>query len=391
MSRVLVFRNDLLPLSETFIRQQVIGLRDWQATLIGHRRLSPGLDLSGLPVSVVEPPRTPLQRLRWRLYSRTGSFMPATVRALLEPPPALIHAHFGVDAVAGWPWLRHLGVPMLVTLHGYDVNVHPAWWEAGHGDGYAAGGMRRYPARLRALARDPRVSFVAVSQAIKQRAVDAYGVAPAKIEVLHIGVDHNAFAPGPVPVGSRPPRVLFVGRLVEKKAPAVLIRAMQQVQAHVPAAELVLIGDGPLRQASEQLAVELKVNARFMGSQPSSAVRQALDEARVFCLPSITAENGDAEGLPISILEAQACGVPVVTSAVGGRDEGIQVGGTGFAFAEGDPVALAGHLQRLLTDDAEATRMGQQATRFVADHFSLAQCTRALEAHYDRVAKAATA
>lgn len=388
MSQVLIFRSDLLPLSETFIRQQVVGLRDWQATLVGYGRVCQGLDLSGLAVSVVELPTTLSQRIKWRLFRSTGQFMPAAVRALRDQRPTLIHAHFGLDAVNGWPWLRHLRVPMVVTLHGYDVNVHPAWWEAGYGGDYGKD-MIRYPARLRALALDPSVSFIAVSQAIKQRAIDAYGVPAAKINVLHIGVDNIAFAPQPMPVGARAPRVLFVGRLVEKKAPGVLIRAMQQVQSQVPAAELVLIGDGPLRQASEQLANELKVNVRFLGPQPSSVVRQTMDETRVFCLPSITADNGDAEGFGLVLLEAQACGVPVVTSAVGGRDEGIQHGHTGFAFAEGDHDALARHLKTLLTDDALATRLGRQATQFVADHFSLSQCTRALEDHYTSIAAAA--
>ena len=120
--------------------------------------------------------------------------------------------------------------------------------------------------------------------------------------------------------------------------------------------------------------------------QPSAVVRRQMDDTRVLCLPSITAANGDAEGFGMVLLEAQACGVPVVTSALGGRDEGIREGVTGFAFPEGDDIALAGHLTRLLTDDSLATRMGHQAARFVADNFSLADCTSALERYYSRLA-----
>ena len=160
---------------------------------------------------------------------------------------------------------------------------------------------------------------------------------------------------------------------------------MRQVQRRLPDAELVVVGDGPLHEASAQMAAGLGVNARFLGAQPSTMVRQLLDEARVLCLPSITAANGDAEGFGLVLLEAQACGVPVVTSAKGGREEGIRHGITGFAFAEGDHAALVGHLLKVLTDDALATSMGLEAVRFVAERFSLADCTLALERYYTRL------
>ena len=387
MKTVLVFRRALLPMSETFVRQQALGLRDWEATLVGHHFVTDGLDLSGLRAQLVSGGENGLfRRLGWLAFSKVGWPVPVGVRALDQLDAELIHVHFATDAVAAWPWLRRLHLPVVVTLHGYDINTHPEWWIAGNG-GHR---QRRYPSRLRALSREPRVSFIAVSEAIRQRAMTAFDIPANKIEVLHIGVDNTVFVPGPIMIGHRAPKVLFVGRLVEKKAPDVLIHAMQQVQRSIPAAELVVIGDGPLRQRSEQLALDLKVNARFMGAQPNSVVRQMMDETRVFCLPSITAANGDAEGLPISVLEAQACGVPVVTSAVGGRDEGIRDGVTGFAFAEGDHAALAGHLLKLLTDDVLATDMGLKATRHIAERFSLADCTRALERRYGRIANDAT-
>lgn len=122
MNRVLVFRRDLLPLSETFVRQQLTGLRDWRATLVGNRREASGLDLAGLDVRLVEPSDGGImQRLAWRAYCMVGWPVPGSIRSLKDPGFVLVHAHFATDAVAAWPWLRRLGVPVVVTLHGYDI------------------------------------------------------------------------------------------------------------------------------------------------------------------------------------------------------------------------------------------------------------------------------
>jgi glycosyltransferase involved in cell wall biosynthesis len=103
----------------------------------------------------------------------------------------------------------------------------------------------------------------------------------------------------------------------------------------------------------------------------------------VFCLPSLTAGDGDAEGFGIVLLEAQASGVPVVTSAMGGATEGVLHGETGFAFAEKDIDAMAEYLCRILMDDELARSMSVAARRFVAEKFNLKRCTSALEDHYD--------
>lgn len=380
--RVLVFRRDLLPLSETFVRQQALGLRGWRATLVGHRRVPDGLDLTGLGAQLVGAGAGGwLEQLAWGAFRLAGWPEPASLHALRNTGAALVHVHFATDAVSAWPWLRHLDLPVVVTLHGYDITIDPEWWAAGEG----GAAQRDYPDRLRALAGESRVSFIAVSEAIRQRAIGAYAIPAGKIKVLHIGVDNSMFTPGPVAIGARAPKVLFVGRQVEKKGLPVLILAMRQVQRQLPDAELVVVGDGPLYESSAQMASGLGINARFLGAQSNAMVRQLLDEARVLCLPSITAENGDSEGFGLVLLEAQACGVPVVTSAKGGREEGIRHGITGFAFAEGDHAALVGHLLKVLTDDVLATIMGREAVRFVAEHFNLADCTAALERYYTRL------
>jgi len=110
-----------------------------------------------------------------------------------------------------------------------------------------------------------------------------------------------------------------------------------------------------------------------------------LNEARVLCLPSLTAANGDAEGLGMVLLEAQACGVPVVTSARGGASEGIIDGVTGFSFAENDVEELSERLYAVLADDVRALAMSHAARQFVLEAFDIRKCTQQLEDLYEEV------
>lgn len=376
---VLVYRNELLPISETFIRDQVLALRQWRPVLVG-RRLSNDLPLDDLDVRIAGPQHSAIGRNLLSKFRRAFGVIPSKViNELRSENPLLVHAHFGVDAVDAWPIARALKVPMLVTLHGYDINTHRAWWEAGHG-GIR---MRFYPRRLLHLAQQPQVSFLAVSQALRQRAI-GFGIPAEKIAVSYIGIDTRKFRTGDVPIAQRALQVLFIGRLVEKKGCEFLIRAMSRVQKELPAAQLTVVGDGPLRQDLEQMARNEKVRISFLGARSSAEVKRELDASRVMCLPSITARNGDAEGFGQVLLEAQASGVPVVTSALGGADEGIREGITGFSFTERDVGRLAQTLTKLLSNDEVLNQMAHDGPSFVATKFDVIECTKTLEILYDQ-------
>ena len=380
MSKVLVCRRALLPHSETFIKQQILAYSRWEALLVGTHQVA-GVSLNGLATRMLyaseEGSSMPIKAYR-KLLGQLDIAPRDAVRRLEAQRASLIHVHFGTDAVAYWPFIRNLELPIFITLHGYDIQIERSWWESG-GGGWL---MRNYPQRLLALSRHPLVCFVAVSNAIRERAIE-YGLPAAKIAVVHIGVDCNEFVAGSLPVAERPPRVLFVGRLVEKKGCEYLIRAMKLVQGGVSGADLVVAGDGPLREPLEQLAEKLGVRATFLGSVTPSEVRTQLANARVFCLPSVRAANGDAEGFGLVLLEAQASGVPVVTSAVGGAQEGILEGVTGYSFEEKDVAGLSKKIIRLLTDDALASEMSLASPRFILERFDIRRLTARLESLYD--------
>jgi glycosyltransferase involved in cell wall biosynthesis len=283
--------------------------------------------------------------------------------------PAVVHAHFAGD---GWLISRsaaRLGVPLVITVHGQDVTRQPT-----------APGPRgiRYRRNLR-TAFDRAALIIAVSEVIRQKTI-ALGADPAKVRVHHTGV--------PVPLASTETAkkwdVVFVGRFVEKKGIDDLIEALGLIPEPRPRA--LFIGTGPMEESIRARAAELGLDATFLGAQEPAVVHRSMAESKVFVSPSKTAPNGDAEGLPTTILEAARLGVPVVSTRHSGIPEAVVHGETGLLGDEGDRSALADNIRRLLADEPLRNRLGDQARRLADARFDLGKQTRRLEELYDAVA-----
>src|SRR3569833_1156470 len=378
---VLVYRSNLLPYSETFIKAQLRAYRNWRGVLVGERLLHQ-LDLDGLDVRLSDT----MAGCRARILGKVKKYLAmSSAPGLKREKPDLLHAHFGPDAVMAAPLAQALNIPLVATLHGFDITIARWWWEAGNG----GAAMRRYPDSLLKLAARRDTHFIAVSGAIRRQAID-YGIPPQSVTTCYIGVDVSAIRPGPVPVSQRRPRVLFVGRLVEKKGCEYLLRAAQTVKSHIPDIELVILGDGPLRSDLEKLAHALGVGARFTGARSAEEVKAELDQAHLLCLPSLRAGNGDADGFGLVILEAQAAGVPVISSALGGAEEGILHEVSGYRVEEGRADILANRMIEILSNPEIAAEMGRAGRRFVSSRFDIAHCTSTLERLYDHIARIPT-
>ena len=380
--KVLIFKSSLLPLSETFIREQAFHLKKWKPVLIGYNKVKNGLDLSGLETIFLKRSDFLTAKVIRRIYLMFNRPLKKEFYRLKKERAQVLHVHFGNEAIDAWPLANALKIPMIVTLHGSDINIYKNWWKNKSKDFF----MQSYPKKLLKIASKKNVSFIAVSNAIKKRAVE-YGIPSEKIHVSYIGVDTQKFIPGQTSLSKRR-EILFVGRLVEKKGCLYLLNAFLRIQNNFPEYKLVIIGDGQLKKELNQYSIDKGIRVKFLGAQRNEQVKKKMGDARVLCMPSVTAENGDAEGFGIAILEAQACGVPVITSARGGSTEGIVHGITGFRHKEKDISGIIKALDKLLSDDEFAEKAGREARKHMLNKMSIQNCTKKLEAIYSLVYQA---
>jgi colanic acid/amylovoran biosynthesis glycosyltransferase len=356
---VLIFKETLLPLSETFIAAQAGHLTQFSSRYIGLGRVSPSLPLPDDSILLTKH-ISKFSEFRQKLYRRTG-IAPAFHRKVSEAQARLIHAHFASGGRSALPLARHLRIPLIVTLHGSDVTTRVNFRE-------------RYEGLWKRAS-----AFVCVSNFIRNKALEA-GFPEEKLLKLFIGIDRDVFRPAE---GERDPNlVVFVGRLVEKKGCSYLLQAMAEVQKQHRDAKTVVIGDGPLRSSLESMARKSNLSCEFLGSQPSAVVREWVSRARAFCAPSVTALNGDSEGLGMVFAEAQAMGTPVVSFSHGGIPEVVLHDNTGLLAEERDASGLALHLSRLLADDALWNRLSAGGIALVGERFDVKRQTSKLEELY---------
>ena len=370
MSSIAIYRHDLLPLSETFIREQSEHLDTFRAIYVGLRRV-PGLHLPDEHVIVLNA-GTLIGRLAELRLLATGS-SPRLTNALGAFRPALIHAHFEGGGVAAKGIAHALRVPLVVTCHGYDVTMSDRvrWPNP----------LLRaeYGRRKRRLQREGDL-FVAVSEHIKRHMIER-GYPAQRIRVHYIGVDCGRLTPDPRI--TREPIVLFVGRLVEKKGCEYLIRAMGQVQVRCPGARLVIIGDGPLAAPLRILARDQGVrHVEFLGARSRDEVIDWMNRSWVLSVPTIRAANGDMDGCCMVFPEAHAMGLPVAAFNAGGTPEAVLHGKTGLLVEEGDDRALADAIVRLFAERDLWSAFSTSARAHAEARFNLAVQTRALEGIY---------
>jgi colanic acid/amylovoran biosynthesis glycosyltransferase len=172
--------------------------------------------------------------------------------------------------------------------------------------------------------------------------------------------------------------VLSVARLIEKKGLTDLVRASGMLAERGVPHRLLIVGEGPLKSTLAEIAARSGSAATFVGAMPHEEVLALYRRAGVFCLPSVVASNGDRDGLPTSVLEAMALGVPVVTTAVNGLGELVAHERTGLVVPERDPVALADALERLLADGDLSQRLAAEGRLLVERSFSLERSVSAL-------------
>lgn len=349
--------------SETFIRAHVRTLAPGATVLVCDD--GDGAEAFQCPVlSDLEPfppPHAFLERvtngLRFRWRHRIDPALDGAaeqrVRAFLQyHRPRAVLAEKGPTACRLRLACRRADVPLFAHFHGYDATTlaaQPFW--------------RRQYRKLFADA----AGVIVPSRFLADR-LRALGAPQDRLHVTPCGVDPSEFA---APCRGEN-RILAVGRLVDKKAPHITIRAFAKARRTLPQITLEMIGDGPLRGMCEQTAAEYGVRdaVEFHGTCSPAFVRARLANATIFVQHSVEDAQGDTEGLPVGILEAMAARQPVVSTWHAGIPEAVADGETGILVPEHDVDGMAEAMIALLRDPDRAARMGEAGRARVLAHFT---------------------
>jgi colanic acid/amylovoran biosynthesis glycosyltransferase len=330
------------------------------------------------PTHIVPKPATHFLRRFWfrQLRDVPWQISDRELRALqgtLEKTHArLLHIYFGQIAVHLLPLIRSWKKPSIVSFHGADVTVDmnkPAYREA----------TRQMLDAVR---------MVLVRSESLRRAVIQLGCDEGKIEIQRTGIPLDEF---PFRERSLPQngewRFVQAGRLIEKKGLPVTLRAFAVFLREYPNAKLTIAGEGPLLGQLQNLARELNIDGRvsFTGFISQEQLRETYYASHIFLHPSQTGHDGNQEGIPNSMLEAMASGLPVFATQHGGIPEAIENGLTGVLVPEGDHQKLAAALLNAAQGPVFLSRIARNGAEFVRKNFDLREQARRLEEIYLRI------
>lgn len=317
------------------------------------------------------------------LTTGTGNFWRRLIFTLfgltqVKQLPILIHAHFGPDAAMILPFAKRNNLPLVVTYHGFDAQ-QPRLVQLKSKKLSNILFIVREKALYRYASR-----IIAVSEYLKQRLI-MRGCPEDKILVHYIGVDTSKFTLGTEK--KIPNRLINISRHINLKGIDTILRAMPSMIAKHPNLHLIQIGAGPetllLQQLAEQLGIADKVEWR--GALAHHDVLAELQRASLYVHASRRDSNGFTEAFGIALIEAQACGLPVVATRSGGIPEAMLENETGWLFDENDYCELANQTNKLLADPKLLSVTGMQARQFVINHFDVRDCTAKLEIIYDEI------
>ena len=369
MKQIGIYVRTFPRISEAFITEQAYNLEQYEPTFIASTLLK---ETAFPSVSLSQNDFLSIKQIIHTLTCVPNLFSNFELIRKLD----LIHAHFGPNGVYAMALAEKLKIPFLVTFHGYDITLtRKAIWRTGKLLYYQ---LLFHEQQLQNKA----AAFIAVSNFIRNKLIEQ-GYPEEKIIQHHIGVNTVKFSPSCHQADQR--YILCVGRHTEKKGIDTLLRAFARIAAKYPHVSLLQVGQGELTRELQQLTKQLGIDQQvhFLGAQPHERVLQIMQQAEIFALPSQTAKTGECEGLPIVILEASACGIPIVATYHSGIPEAVIEGETGFLVAEKDYKSLAEKLDILLSDRALGKKMGEQGRDLINEQFDIRKQTIKLETIYN--------
>ncbi|HSZ72933.1 MAG TPA: glycosyltransferase [Cytophagaceae bacterium] len=293
----------------------------------------------------------------------------AFTQELEEQQINLVHAHFGTNGVMIAPVCERLNIPLVVTFHGFDISSAVFRWPA-------------YKKKLNELFHQITYA-IAISEEMAERLLEI-GCPKEKIRVSYLGVPLDDFPFIKRSAEKAPLVFLHAGRLTAKKGVSDLVKAFSQAFETTEQAELWIAGDGEEKSQVEKMIRTCNATGKvkLLGRLSDEELRKIRNQADVFIINCRTDAAGTKEGLPISILEACATGMPVISTFHAGIPEAILQNHTGILVPEFDQAALALAMRKML-DPVHRTEMGVRANEYMKEKFALEECNKKLRLLYN--------
>jgi glycosyltransferase involved in cell wall biosynthesis len=336
------------------VHRQIAGLESFSPAVITQKREGDWLTdrVHTVPRSTFRFVARGIERLTgrpWQISEAEAERMDA-----LASESALLHIFFGNVAIHLLPLIRRVPVPVVISFHGSDVTgaiATPAFGDA----------------RREMFMRSRLILCRSAQLAGK---VEELGCDPAKLRIMKTVLPEIAFVPRAIPADGAW-HIVQAARLVPKKGIATALRAFCAFQKLFPAARLTIAGEGSMEAELRGLAASLGIAGAvsFTGFLAQKPLQQVFSSAHIFLHPSETVA-GDVEGIPNSLLEAMASGLPAVATHHGGIPEVIADGETGLLCAERDPAAVGEALLRLARDPALYRSIALAGSESVREQFS---------------------
>lgn len=268
----------------------------------------------------------------------------------------IIHCHFGQNGIHG-AYLKHWGIPgrLVITFYGTDLTQY----------------VTNKPSSLYSFLFKKGDLFLPICQFFKDILIDLK-CNPKKIEIHHIGIDLGFFCPAGNLNSDQEPSILSVGRLVNKKGFFYSIKSIERLKQQYPAIKLSIIGDGPNRAYLEKLIrrLQLESNVEMLGARNKAQILEYLHHSNIFLLPSVTTIDGEKEGTPTVLMEAQAMKIPVVSTWHAGIPEVVEDGISGFLIKERDIQGIVLALKKLIANPDLRMKMGEAGRKIVSQNFN---------------------
>lgn len=383
MLAVAHFRRRLFKPTETFLYNYLKAFRRILPVCIAFKKIN----LEQFPYShpFVELYSWHIWNRGWR-WLRRGSHsqqedsdlrydLPKTSESLQQYDVRALHAHFGYTGSQVLPVKRETGLPLVTTFYGEDISALPRseeWLRVYEGL-FSEGDL-----------------FLVEGPNMRKKLVEI-GCSPekAKIQRIAIPIDRYPFRQRlPKKRGERI-RILFCGSFREKKGLLYGLDAVRRARERFPSLEFRIIGEGELRSQIEQ-AIErygMCSYTNLLGFQPHARMVEEMYNADIFISPSVTAANGDSEGgAPTTILEAQACGMPVISTDHGDIPNVVVPGKSALLGPERDAEMLGNNLCTLLAEQERWAEMGKLGRAFVEKYHNIAIEVGVLEERYYKLA-----